>query len=228
MVRPLFLLFCRIFGRSLSLGGSTAIPKYFEITPLRPLVSRAIRHEVTMNTAHPSDRIEKAQRFAENAHRGQTRKGDGAEPYVTHLAEVAELVTRFGGSETAILAAWLHDTVEDCATTRADLVSEFGEAVARVVIELTDDKSLPKPERKRLQIVNAPHKSPEAALVKLCDKMSNVRAVGLNPPVHWSLDRKRAYVDWAVAVTDALPDVPDLARMAFVATVQATRDALEA
>lgn len=181
-----------------------------------------------MNISQPSDRIEKAKRFAEDAHLGQTRKGVGAEPYVTHLAEVADFVTRFGGSETAILAAWLHDTVEDCTTTRADLVAEFGEAVANVVMELTDDKSLPKPERKRLQIVNAPHKSPEAALVKLCDKMSNVRAVGLNPPLHWPMERKRAYVDWAVAVTDALPAVPESARLAFAATVQATRGALDA
>lgn len=180
-----------------------------------------------MNTVQPSDRIEQAKDFAAEAHRGQTRKGVGAEPYVIHLAEVAEMVTRFGGSETAILAAWLHDTVEDCAVTRADLVATFGETVAAVVMELTDDKSLPKPERKRLQIVNAPHKSPEAALVKLCDKMSNVRAVGVNPPLHWPIDRKRAYVDWAVAVTDGLPPtVPEPARVAFAATVQATREAL--
>jgi (p)ppGpp synthase/HD superfamily hydrolase len=179
-----------------------------------------------MNKAHASDTIEKAKRFAEQAHSGQTRKGAGAEPYVIHLAEVAELVTRFGGSETAILAAWLHDTVEDCTVTRADLVAMFGEAVAAVVMELTDNKSLPKPERKRLQIVNAPHKSPEAALVKLCDKMSNVCAVGVNPPLHWSQDRKCAYVDWAVTVADALPTVPQPARLAFAATVQATREAL--
>ena len=180
-----------------------------------------------MITAQPSDKIEEAKRFAEEAHRGQTRKGAGAEPYVIHLAEVAELVTRFGGSETAILAAWLHDTVEDCTVTQADIAALFGEAVARVVMELTDDKSLPKPERKRLQIVHAPQKSPEAALVKLCDKMSNVRAVGVNPPLHWPQDRKRAYVDWAVMVTDGLPPtVPQSARAAFAATVQATREAL--
>ena len=180
-----------------------------------------------MTIQHPSDSIAKAQRFAETSHHGQTRKGAGAEPYVVHLAEVAEFVARFGGTETAIIAAWLHDTVEDCAIRRDDIAAAFGEAVASVVMELTDDKSLPKAERKRLQIVNAPHKSPEAALVKLCDKMSNVRAVGMNPPLHWPLERKWAYVDWAVAVTDALPTTLSLnARAAFAATVQATREAL--
>lgn len=172
--------------------------------------------------------IEHAERFAKIAHHGQTRKGAGAEPYDVHLAEVAASVARFGGSETAIIAAWLHDTVEDCAVSRDDIVAAFGETVASVVMELTDDKSLPKPERKRLQIVNAPRKSPEAALIKLCDKMSNVAAVGLNPPLHWPMERKRAYVDWAVAVTDVLPTVPQDAREAFASTVQVTREALGA
>jgi (p)ppGpp synthase/HD superfamily hydrolase len=172
--------------------------------------------------------IEKARHFAQLAHQGQTRKGLGAEPYVIHLEEVAALVTQFGGTETAIVAAWLHDTVEDCDVTRADLVDAFGEAVAAVVMELTDDKSLPKAERKWLQIVNAPKKSPEAALIKLCDKMSNVRAVGLNPPLHWPAERKHAYVEWAEAVVAALPDVPQGARLAFVQAVQATRGALSA
>lgn len=172
------------------------------------------------------DKILMARAFAEQAHLGQTRKGQGQEPYVIHLHEVAELVTRFGGSTDAIVAAWLHDTVEDCAVSADDLTQHFGAKVASIVAELTDDKSLPKPERKRLQVVNAPGKSPEAALIKLCDKMSNVKAVGENPPVHWPDDRKRAYVDWAETVVAALPDTPKAARLAFAQAVAQTRAAL--
>ena len=172
--------------------------------------------------------IEQARQFAEIAHAGQTRKSAAAEPYITHLQEVAADVTRFSGSHEAIMAAWLHDTIEDCGVTRAQIATAFGERVAGFVCELTDDKSLPKAERKHLQIVKAPGKSPEAALVKLCDKMSNVRAVGMNPPDHWPLQRKVAYVDWAVAVVDALPGVPQAASEAFEGVVRATRAALTA
>lgn len=168
--------------------------------------------------------ITAAKAFAEKSHAGQTRKSAAAEPYITHLQEVADLVTRFGGSEAAIMTAWLHDTVEDCDVTAVDIARQFGARVAGFVAELTDDKSLPKPERKRLQTVNAAGKSPEAALVKLCDKLSNVRAVGLNPPVHWPLDRRLAYVDWAETVVAALPpSVPLAARMAFAQAVAETR-----
>ena len=170
--------------------------------------------------------IQKARDFAEVAHKGQTRKSAGSEPYFIHLEEVAAHVTRFGGSEVAIMAAWLHDTVEDCGVTRTEIAATFGETVAAVVAELTDDKSLPKPERKRMQLVNAPKKSADAALVKLCDKMSNVRAVGMNPPVHWPQERKLAYVDWAESVVQGLPSVSSAATDAFAEAVQATRAAL--
>lgn len=154
--------------------------------------------------------INAAKAYAEQCHAGQTRKSAAAEPYFTHLEEVADLVAGFGGSEQALMAAWLHDTVEDCGVSVADITRLFGAQVAGFVAELTDDKSLPKPERKRLQQVNAPGKSPEAALVKLCDKLSNVRAVGMNPPVHWPQDRRVAYVDWTESVVGALPGtVPD-------------------
>lgn len=170
--------------------------------------------------------IQDAQSFAEIAHAGQTRKGAGREPYVIHLQEVADLVRQFGGSEEAIIAAWLHDTVEDCDVTFADLDARFGTNVSKIVAELTDDKTLPKPERKRLQIVNAPGKSPEAALVKLCDKMSNVRAVGAMPPVHWTHERRHAYIDWAETVVRALPLVSDAARKAFDQVARDARAAL--
>lgn len=167
--------------------------------------------------------IARAQAFAETAHDGQIRKGRNAEPYIAHVAEVAAAVAAFGGSDEQVVAAWLHDTVEDCGVTLATLAAEFGAEVAALVAELTDDKSLPKAERKRLQIVNAPGKSQAVALVKICDKMSNVRTVADSPPVHWSMERRAAYLDWAETVVNGLPVGLEAARRAFAATLSASR-----
>ncbi|WP_226779653.1 HD domain-containing protein [Oceaniglobus trochenteri] len=153
-----------------------------------------------------NDRIKQAEALARRLHEGQLRKGAAREPYIVHLEEVAALVTDWGGDTDTIAAAWLHDTVEDCAPfNRADLTREMGERIAAIVAELTDDKSLPKPERKQAQLENAPHKSPEAALVKLADKTSNIGALVVSPPESWPRARLIAYVDWGVAVVNALP-----------------------
>ena len=155
------------------------------------------------------DLIERAERFARVCHAGQCRKGAAKEPYTIHLEEVSSLVDAWGGSEEAIAAAWLHDTVEDCPpTSHKDLVAEFGDQVAGFVAELTDDKSLPKPKRKELQIENATKKTPEAALVKLADKTSNVRSIAKSPPEGWSLARRLQYIAWAEKVVSALPHLP--------------------
>lgn len=148
--------------------------------------------------------------FARDAHVGQFRRGALGLPYDTHLAEVADFVARHGGDSAAVAAAWLHDTVEDTDVTFADLEKAFGATITGLVRELTDDKSLPKAERKRMQVVNAPHKSPRAALVKLGDKTSNVRSLVLNPP-GWPVERTAAYVAWASEVVAALPALPDAA-----------------
>ena len=155
------------------------------------------------------DLIERAERFARVCHAGQCRKGAAKEPYTIHLEEVSSLVEAWGGSDEAIAAAWLHDTVEDCPpTSHEDLVAEFGYRVADFVAELTDDKSLPKPKRKELQIENAAKKTPEAALVKLADKTSNVGAIANSPPEGWSLARRLQYIAWAEKVVSALPHLP--------------------
>jgi len=154
------------------------------------------------------DLIERAERFARVCHAGQFRKGAAKEPYTIHLEEVSSLVEKWGGSDEAIAAAWLHDTIEDCPpTSYEDLVSLFGKKVADFVAELTDDKSLPKQIRKELQIENAPKKSPEAALIKLADKSSNVGALSVSPPEDWPLERRLEYVKWATNVVEALPTV---------------------
>jgi (p)ppGpp synthase/HD superfamily hydrolase len=121
---------------------------------------------------------------------------------VNHLAEVARLVAEAteGKDTTAVLAALLHDAIEDTPTTREELEREFGREVADIVAEVTDDKSLPKAERKRLQVETAPRKSRRAKLVKIADKTSNLRSIAKSPPVDWDLKRQREYFDWAARV----------------------------
>ncbi|SIO41836.1 metal dependent phosphohydrolase [Rhodovulum sp. ES.010] len=171
-----------------------------------------------------TDLVGAARAFAEDRHRDQRRKDAGASPYVTHVAEVAALTEGFGGGVVEIAAAWLHDTVEDCPPTSHDeLAAAFGAEVAAIVGALTDDKSLPKAERKRMQVVNAPSKSSGAALVKICDKISNCRAVAETPPVTWSVARRLAYLDWSVEVVTVLPPHHPAARAHFDGVIRAAR-----
>jgi guanosine-3',5'-bis(diphosphate) 3'-pyrophosphohydrolase len=142
--------------------------------------------------------------FAARKHSQQTRKDAEGSPYVNHLIEVADLLARVGGvSECDVLAAAiLHDSVEDVGVTPEELEKKFGKRVREIVAEVTDDKTLPKEERKRLQIEHAPHLSREAKLVKLGDKISNVREIGASPPADWEQARRLEYIDWARRVVD--------------------------
>jgi GTP diphosphokinase / guanosine-3',5'-bis(diphosphate) 3'-diphosphatase len=148
----------------------------------------------------------KAAHFAAQKHAGQRRKGATAEPYINHLIEVAELVSSAlpEPDTNLVIAALLHDTIEDTGVTKEELIQTFGADVAELVVELTDDKALPKVERKRLQIVDAPKKSVRAQVIKVADKISNVRAILSSPPADWSVQRKREYFEWAKQVVDAL------------------------
>ena len=147
--------------------------------------------------------------FAAHKHRDQRRKDAAASPYINHPIALANALVREGGvSEPEVIAAaLLHDTVEDTKTTPAELGAAFGERVRRIVEEVTDDKSLPKAERKRLQIEHAATLSREAKLVKLADKICNLRDMAEHPPASWDLARRREYFDWAKAVIDRLRGV---------------------
>ncbi|MCM2327210.1 MAG: HD domain-containing protein [Lysobacter sp.] len=151
-------------------------------------------------------RLIKAADFAAFKHRRQRRKDAEASPYINHpLALARVLKLEAGVAEMDVLvAAILHDTVEDTETTVEELEREFGQAVAAIVAEVTDDKNLPKPDRKRLQVEHAPHISHQAKLVKLADKICNLRDVLEAPPSHWPIERRRAYFEWAKAVIDGL------------------------
>ncbi len=155
--------------------------------------------------------------FAARKHRMQRRKDVDASPYINHpIALVSVLCVEAGISDVNVLvAAALHDTVEDTETTFAELEREFGATISGYISELTDDKSLPKAERKRLQIEHACKMSAEAGLVKLADKICNVRDVGNSPPVDWKADRCHEYFEWAKAVVDGLPSPNRKLRMLF-------------
>jgi len=163
-----------------------------------------------------------AARFAGEKHAHQRRKGAAAEPYVNHLIEVAGLVaTALAQPDTnLVMAALLHDTIEDTGTTKEELVEHFGADVADLVVEVTDDKSLPKAERKRLQVENAPRKSARAQTIKLADKISNLRAILNSPPADWDYQRKRDYFNWAKRVIDGCTAPNPILKLEFEATLQ--------
>ena len=140
--------------------------------------------------------------FAADKHRRQRRKDAEASPYINHPIALARVLTVEAGLTDPILlaAAVLHDTLEDTETTYEELRERFGDAVASVVLEVTDDQTLPKAVRKRLQIEHAAHISRRAKLVKLADKTCNVRDVASSPPHGWPLRRRREYFDWARTV----------------------------
>ena len=146
--------------------------------------------------------LARAYNFAAARHAGQARKGEAGEPYVNHLTEVAQLVAQAtGGADVElVMAAVLHDAVEDTQTTLGELASAFGPRVASLVAEVTDDKSLEKAERKRLQIEHAGHASAGAKIIKIADKTSNLRALASSPPVGWAAERRVEYLDWALQV----------------------------
>lgn len=149
-------------------------------------------------------RLARAVDFAARKHVHQRRKGEAAEPYFNHLSEVARLLAEAtdGNDPNLVIAGLLHDTIEDQEVTREELVAEFGEDVASLVVEVTDNKTLKPEERKRLQIVKAPYKSPRAKMLKIADKTANLRAILSSPPTKWSLQRKQDYFDWAKSVVD--------------------------
>ncbi len=135
-------------------------------------------------------------------HAEQRRKGEAQEPYINHLLEVAHLVAEAtdGRDPDLIIAALLHDAIEDSGISEAEIADTFGADVAALVVAVTDDKSLPKAERKRLQIAHAPTKPERAKILKLADKTSNLRAMAKSPPANWSHERRAEYIAWARAV----------------------------
>jgi len=146
--------------------------------------------------------VTRAAEFAARRHVDQRRKGVEQEPYINHLAEVACLLAETAEEPDAYLVAagWLHDTIEDTKTTEDELENLFGPLVTKIVIEVTDDKSLLKDVRERLQVENAAGKSVSARLITVADKTSNLRSLAARPPKDWDHARIAGYIDWAEQV----------------------------
>ncbi|ULL00480.1 HD domain-containing protein [Bradyrhizobium sp. I71] len=146
--------------------------------------------------------ISEAADLAAHRHNGMARKGRGNEPYINHLAEVANLLaTATEGADAELVAAgWLHDCIEDTDTTREELAQRFSERIASLVTECTDDMSLPKAERRRLQVLDAPKKSDGAKLIKIADKISNTGARIQTDPSAEEREDLADYIEWATQV----------------------------
>ena len=172
--------------------------------------------------------ISEAADFAARRHTGRQRKGRGNEPYVNHLAEVANLLSTASDATDAelVAAGWLHDTIEDTATTREELAQKFGERVATLVVEVTDDMTLPKAERRYKQVVDAPRKSPGAKLIKIADKVSNIRARIVPQPNQAERDELMDYVAWADKVVAGCRGVNAVLDRMFDETAKLARSAL--
>lgn len=170
-----------------------------------------------------------AARFAAEKHTGHFRKGSRREPYINHPIEVANLVANAGlvDDEDILAAALLHDTVEDCGVTAEELTDKFGETVCGYVLEVTDNKDLPKHLRKQLQIEHAPHLSYGAKIIKLADKISNVRDVIASPAEGWDKQRRVEYVEWAVSVVAGLRGANDQLDELFDEVVAMANDRLD-
>ena len=150
--------------------------------------------------------ILKAMRFAAEKHINQRRKDSKQSPYINHPIQVAETLWTVGEVRdlNLLVASILHDTIEDTGTTPEEIKAEFGEDVLALVLEVTDDKSLPKPVRKQLQVETAPHKTGSAKLLKLADKIGNVHDILVSPPDDWSLERRQEYLLWIKRVVAGL------------------------
>ena len=144
--------------------------------------------------------------FAAAKHRVQRRKDVCASPYINHPIQLVDVLCNEAGVEdiNVLRGAILHDTIEDTETTADELTQHFGQQICEIVLEVSDDANLCKADRKQEQINHAATLSDEAKLVKLADKICNLRDVADNPPAGWGIERRQEYFDWALAVIDGL------------------------
>ncbi len=163
--------------------------------------------------------------FAARKHARQRRKDAEATPFINHPITVTALLTRVAEVTDlcTLQAALLHDTVEDTETSPEELEQVFGTEVRELVLELTDDKSLPQSERKQRQVQHAHELSPKARLIKIADKIANLTDLSPAGPAGWSLQRKREYIDWAERVVAGIRGTNPALEGLFDETVSAKR-----
>ena len=167
--------------------------------------------------------------YAALKHRDQRRKGNHQAPYINHPIEVATLLATVGGiDDVAVLqAAILHDTIEDTDATPEEIEREFGADVKALVLEMTDDMSMPSPQRKQNQIMRAPGLSHRAKLIKIADKIANVGDIARHPPPDWSLVRRRNYYDWTSEVVDRIRGTSAALEATYDEVLRQAREILE-
>lgn len=149
-------------------------------------------------------RLTEALDYAARMHVHQRRKGALAEPYINHLTDVSQRLAAAtqGEDVNLVIAGLLHDVLEDCGVQYEELRGRFGDDVASLVREVTDDMTLDKPERKKRQLRFSASLSPRAKMLRLADKTSNLHSLLTSPPPHWNLERRQAYFEWAKDVAD--------------------------
>ena len=171
--------------------------------------------------------------YAAKRHRTQFRKGEDGTPYINHPIQVANLLVNEGGENDPELltAAVLHDVIEDTVNSPEekkalinDIRERFGEGVTRIALEVTDDKELPKEERKRLQIVNAPLISVKARKLRIADKIMNVHDISIHRPAGWTTQRAIDYFDWAEKVVNGMRGVNTALERRFDSELRKARE----
>jgi len=167
----------------------------------------------------------RAVEFAAERHRDQRRKGIDASPFINHPIRVASMIANIGKITDlpVLVAAILHDTIEDTCTTEKELETSFGSEVLRIVLEVSDDKSLPTKERKRLQVEHAHKVSRFAKILKIADKCVNIQDISENPPSGWSTERRVEYLNWAEQVVSGCRGVNESLELCFDETLNRAR-----
>ena len=158
-----------------------------------------IIHTLITIKMNDNELILRAVAFASEKHQNQRRKNQAKTPYINHPIAVANYIVSIGGvcDVSVLCAALLHDTIEDTQTSYDELKDVFGVKIANIVKEVTDDKSLSKVERKKLQIEHAAHASYEAKLVKLADKLHNLSDLLKETPNGWTPEIVTGYFVWS-------------------------------
>ncbi len=166
--------------------------------------------------------------FAAEKHRTQKRKDADESPYINHPIAVAKLLSQVGkvSDLPTLKAALLHDTIEDTDTTVDGLERKFGIEICNLVMEVTDDKNLPKEERKRLQVEHSPELTKRAKMIKIADKTCNILDITHSPPTSWSLERRVEYLDWADKVVAGCRGVNERLERCFDEVMESARKVL--
>jgi len=173
--------------------------------------------------------ILKALNFAAFKHKYQRRKGDEHLPYINHPIKVAFIISEIGKIDDPIIisSAILHDVIEDTETSEEEIEKEFGNNIASIVKELTDNINFEKQKRKKLQIKKAPFLSREATIIRIADKIANIEDITSSPPIGWSYERKEEYLEWAEKVVKACKNVNNDLKNYFFEKLKKTKKELQ-